>query len=510
MTTTIIRGKYVLCKVEDDDKVKIISDGAVVQQDGKIIDVGNYDSINARYVADEEIGSDRYIVLPGLVNAHQHGNGISHIQLGVTDDNCELWLIRRLARRPVDLYLETLFCAMRLIESGVTTAMHCHSLRGPNHEQDVARAIRGYEESGVRVAFALGIKNQNQFVYSDDQQFLDSLPPSVAAKGRKYLALATIPEEEYFALFDRLHKQYNKTSSRVKIFHGPLGSTWCSDELLIRIKQSALNYQTGIHSHLLETISQEMYALKQYGKTYVEHLNDIGFLGPEVSFAHCVWVSDTDIELLAESGTTVCHNPGSNLRTGGGIAPINRMLEKGVNVALGTDNISLNDDDDILQDLRLCANLQHLPGLGKPSPSPGQLFRMVTTNGAKATMFLNDIGTIEKGKRADLVLINLENITQPYLDPEIDIENAFLCKGSSSDVDTVLIDGEIVLRDGKHTKISKAEVISQLQESLIEARKSGDIEERRLFSRELYPYVYQFYQKWNPPERVPLYQYNRI
>ncbi len=509
MTTTIIRGKYVLCKVEDNDKVKIISDGAVVQQDGKIIDVGNYDSLNARYVADEEIGSDRYIVLPGLVNAHQHGNGISHIQLGVLDDNLELWLIRRMGRRPVDTYLETMLCAMRLIESGVTTTMHCHSPRGPNHEQEVAHIIRGYGESGIRVAFALGIRNQNQLAYSDEQRFLDSLPPSVAARGRKYLASATFPEEEYFTLFDRLHNQYNKTSSRVKIFHGPLGPTWCSDDLLIRIKQSALNYRTGIHSHMLETMYQEMYSLKQYGKTYVEHLHEIGFLGPETSFAHCVWVSDADIEILAESGTTVCHNPSSNLRTRSGIAPINRMLEKGVNVALGTDNLSLNDNDDILQELRLCENLQHLPGLGKPSPSPGQLFRMVTTNGAKATMFLDDIGTIEKGKKADLVLINLENITQPYLDPEMDIEDAFLAKGSSSDVDTVLIDGEIVLRDGKHTKINKAEVISQLQESLTEAQKSGDVE-RRLFSRELCPYVYQFYQKWHPPERVPLYQYNRI
>ncbi|MFC1995892.1 amidohydrolase family protein [Chloroflexota bacterium] len=507
MPSTLIKGKYVLCKVGNKDKIEVITDGAVFQKDGEIIDVGKYDTIKACYATDEEIGSDQHMVLPGLVNAHQHTRGVSHLLRGASDDNLELWLIRLLEQKPVDPYLDNMYSIARLIESGVTTVMHSHFPTGPNYEEGVMSALKAFKDGGLRVAFALGIRNQNNLVYENNQIFLNSLPPSLATRARQYCA-DWISEEEYFTLFANLYKEYGTdTSPTVKILHGPAAPQWCSDELLIRIKQSADEYQAGIHAHMLETIYQKLYAFKRFGKTFVEHLNDIGFLSPRVSFAHCIWVTESDMELLAESGASVCHNPSSNLRSKSGIAPVNYMMARGVNVALGMDSFTINDDEDMLQELRLCANLHRPPGLGKLSPNASELLKMATVNGARVTLFSNQIGTLEKGKRADIVLVNLESITEPYLEPELGVIDVLLGRGKASDVDTVMIDGEIVLRNRQHIRINKGEIVAQLRESLRESLKPSDAARIRL-AQELRPYVFEFYKDWQEPVASPFYIYN--
>lgn len=507
MPSTCIKGKYVLCKVNDQDVIELISEGAVFQKDGEIIDVGKYDDIKARYTADEEIGSDHHMVLPGLVNAHQHGGGVPHPLMGAPDDNLELWFNTRMQCKPADSYLDNMFCIARLIESGITTVMHSHPVT-PNYEETLMSTLKAYQDGGIRVAFALGMRDQNNLVYQDDDQFLALLPPSLATRVRQYLANFALSENEYFTLFAKLYERLGSGASpKMRILHGPTMALRCSDELLVRIKESADQYCTGIHTHVLETMYQKLYALKHFGKTFVEHLNDIGFLGPRISFAHGVWVTAKEIELLAESGASICHNPSSNLRLRSGIAPVNRMVDKGVNVALGTDGLSLNDDEDILQDLRLCANLHHIPGLGKPRLTPGQLFKMITINGARATLFSDQIGTLEKGKRADVILVNLERLTEPYRDPEVKIIDVLLGRGKTSDIDTVMVDGEILLRNRRHTKIDRAGIVASLRESLSRDAKPGDIARARL-AQELRPYVYDFYNKRDQPAVKPFYYYN--
>jgi cytosine/adenosine deaminase-related metal-dependent hydrolase len=183
------------------------------------------------------------------------------------------------------------------------------------------------------------------------------------------------------------------------------------------------------------------------------------------------------------------------------------MLAKRINVALGMDGMALNDDEDMLQDIRLCANLHHTPGIGKPNPTTGQLIKMATINGAKATLFSDDIGTLIKGKRADLILINLKNITEPYLDPEIGIVEALLNRGKASDVDTVMINGEIVLRDGKHTRLNKNEIITGLRESLSRTLERPEVKRIKL-AQELRPYILEFYHQWQESKMQPHYVYN--
>ncbi len=508
MSTTLIRGKYVLCKVNDQDEVEMISDGAVFQRDGEIVDVGKYDSLKARYAADEEIGSDQHMVLPGLVNAHQHARGVPYVLLGSPAAGLEHWIVKMMDRRPVDIYLENMYCIARLIESGVTTVLVSHFPRSPHYEEEVRNTLKAYQDGGIRVAFAFGTRNQNHLVYQDDEKFLSSLPPSLATRARKHLAYIKLSEEEYFDLFARLYKEYGgNTSSRVRILHGPSDLPWCSDELLIRIKQSADEYQTGIHAHMQQTIYGKMYALNTFGKTPIEHVYDIGFVGPRVSFAHCMWATERDIELLAKSGTSVCYAPSGNLKSGAGITPINRMLEKGVNVALGMDSSAFNDDEDMLQELKMCAYLHRTAELGGPSPTPGQILKMATANGAKVTLFSDQVGTLEKGKRADIVLVNLKNITEPYIDPEVSIVSALLARGKGSDVDTVMIDGEIVMRNRKLTRINRDEIVAGVRESLSRALKPDDIERKRL-AQELSPYIFEFYRDWQMPEARPYYMRN--
>ena len=511
MSSTIIKGKYVLCKVNDEDAVEVVSDGAVFQENGEIIDVGEYNRIKADYIADEEIGSDQHVVLPGLINAHLHGQGVSYPLRGALDDNLEPWLISLMERKPVDPSLDNMYSIARLIESGVTTVMHSHypnAYHYEHYEDEVTSVLKTYLEGGIRVAFALGMKNKNNLVYHNDEDFLASLPGSLAAKARKYLENIKVSEEEYFNLFETLNKKYGGgNSSKLKILHGPLGPQWCSDEVLIRMKQTADEYQTGIHTHMLETRYQKIYALKNYGKTIVEHLSDIGLLGSRVSFAHCVWVTESDIELLAKSGAVVCHNPSVNLRMKSGIAPVNQMLNRGVNIALGMDGKSINDDEDMLQELRLCANLHRTPGIGQASPTAGQVFKMATVNGARAVLLSDQIGTLEKGKRADIILINLKSITEPYLHPDINIVDALLSRGKASDVDTVMVDGEIIFHERKHTKINKNELIAKLRESLNRDLKPYDIERLKL-AQGLKPHIINFYKDWDESKKKPFYHYN--
>jgi 5-methylthioadenosine/S-adenosylhomocysteine deaminase len=181
------------------------------------------------------------------------------------------------------------------------------------------------------------------------------------------------------------------------------------------------------------------------------------------------------------------------------------MLENGMNVALGMDSTAINDDDDMLQELRLCSYLQRTPGWERSSPSTGQLLKMATVNGANVTPFVGEVGTLEKGKRADIILVDVKNINEPYLDSEIGIVDALVARGKGRDVDTVMIDGEIVMRDRELTRINRNEIISRLRESY--GRATSD-EKLRILVHDVLPYVSDFYQERDKSGKIPDYTYN--
>ncbi len=507
MTTTLVRGRYVVCRITGRDSAEIVNDGAVAVSGGEIAEIGRADELRRKHPSAEVIGSDRHVVIPGLINAHHHV-GLTPFQLGVLDAPLESWIIARWAIRDVDPYLDTLWCAIQMIESGITTVQHNHmAARLPPGESlyDAASDILdAYEDSGMRVAFSISTRDQNHLVYEDDDRFLATLPAGLAARARAHIAARPISLEEYLSACGELHAR--RQGDRANIFVSPHNVHWCSDDMLVAISDFARRHRTGLHIHLQETIYQRMYGARHWNGTPLERLAELGILGSEVSCAHGVWLSESDIELLGDTATAICTNPSSNLRLKSGVAPLNRLLTRGVMVALGIDEAGINDDNDILQEMRMAQKLHREPGIASPYPTSHDVLELATANGAKVTFF-DDVGAIEPGKRADLVLVDLERIEDPYLHPDTDIVDALVYRGKGLDVDTVMVDGEILLRDGVFLRADKADVRARLRESL--ARELTEREaDRAALSRELLPRVERWFGEWELEEGAHHYAYN--
>ena len=371
MPSSLIRGKYVISPAGSGGGVAAQRDAAVYQEDGVIKAVGPYRELRERYQADAELGGANYGVIPGLVNSHHHGRGVTTLQMGTCDDCLEVWILAGWGRRPYDHYLMTLYTALNMLESGTTTVMYNHpQTAAATLKEDVDAVLRGFLDAGMRVAFSSYLRNQNRVVYADDGEFLAGLPADLAEDVRRYLAVSHMSDDDYFAFCEDMHGQYHGGASggKVRVLYSPANAQWNTDEFMLRCKEQAARHQTGIHMHLVESPYQKDYGIRTWGKTPVAHLQDLEFLGPEVSFAHAVWLTEGDIELLAGAGATVCHNASSNLRLKNGIAPVNPMLAAGVNVAMGTDSTAINDDDDLLQEMRLVSKLHRQPGLGRSRP----------------------------------------------------------------------------------------------------------------------------------------------
>ena len=508
MASSLIRGKHIL-SADGSGSVIARYDAGIYQEDGVIKDVGPYQELRTKYAPDTELGGLDYAVIPGLVNSHHHGRGVTTLQMGTCDDCLEVWILAGWGRRPYDHYLMTLYTALNMLESGTTTVMYNHpQTAAATLPEDTAAVLRGFLDAGMRVAFSSYLRNQNRVVYAGDDEFLGALPADLADDVHRYLSLAAMSDDEYFAFCDQLHREYHHhPSGKVRVLFSPANVQWNSDEFLLRCKEQAAHHGTGIHMHLVESPYQKDYGIRTWGKTPVEHLQDLEFLGPEVSFAHAVWLTDRDIELLADAGATVCHNASSNLRLKNGIAPVNPMLARGVNVAIGTDSTAINDDDDLLQEMRLVSKLHRQPVIGEPAITVDNVLAMTTINAAVPTGFGNEIGTLEPGRRADMLLIRLDELEDPYLDPDVPPAEVVLGRAKSRDVAAVIIDGEVLLRDGVHTRANKADVARELRDQLARPVAAETLATRRMATR-LSPYVEQFYRSRPPTMGAPHYVFN--
>ncbi len=507
MKTTIVRGRQVVCRIAGPDSAKTVADGAVAVLDGEIVEVDRYDHLLDRYQPDEVIGSPRHVVIPGLINAHHHV-GLTPFQLGSLDMPLETWIIARWALREVDPYLDTLWCAIQMIESGITTVQHNHMAArlppGMSLYDAASQILDAYDHSGMRVAFSISTRDQNHLVYEDDERFLATLPAQLAARARARVNIRPSTLEEYLSATAELHARRN--GPRTNIFVSPHNVHWCSDDMLTAMSDLARRLKTGLHVHVQETIYQRMYGTLHWNKTPLAHLAELGTLGPEVSCAHGVWLTESDLDILAETQTAICTNPSSNLRLKSGVAPVNRLLERGVNVALGIDEAGLNDDNDILQEMRVAQKIHREPGVSAPHPTSHDIFRLATANAAGVTFF-DDVGTIEPGKRADLVLIDMARIEEPYLHPDTDIIDALIYRGKGLDVDTVMVNGELLLRNKKFLKADKAEVAERLKESLSRELTDREAEGARL-SAEILPYINRWFSEWELESGAGHYAYN--
>jgi len=447
---------------------------------------------------DELLGSPDHVVLPGLVNSHHHV-GLTPFQLGSPDYPLELWFASRMAARDVDPYLDTLYSAFEMLESGITTVQHLHGWRGgpiARVQQVAERVLEAYEDIGMRVSYSYALRDQNRLVYEADAEFCRRLPPDLGAEISHYLSAQTIPLPDHLRLFEDLWEHAGRNRrERARVQLAPANFHWCSDEALVALRDRSEKFGVGLHMHLVETAYQKEYARRRAGTTALRHLHGLGLLGSRLTLGHGVWLTEEDIDLAAETGTMICHNASSNLRLRSGIAPLNAFMARGIRVALGLDEAGINDDRDLFQEMRLVLRLHRVPGMADVVPTCAEVFQMATAGGAATTGFGDRIGVIERGKAADLVLLPWKSIAYPYLDPDIGVVDAVVHRGRAAAIDTVLVAGEVVLRDGRLTRIDKAAVLEELAASLRAPLKPHE-ERRRQLSRAVFPHVKRFYDGW--------------
>jgi 5-methylthioadenosine/S-adenosylhomocysteine deaminase len=258
--------------------------------------------------------------------------------------------------------------------------------------------------------------------------------------------------------------------------------------------------------HLVETAYQKEYARRRGGGTAVDYIGRFGLLGPKMTLGHGVWLSEGDLDKLAETGTNICHNCSSNFRLRSGVAPLNRFEAKGINVAIGLDEAGINDDRDMLQEMRMVLRAHREPGMDDRVPTMAQVFRMATDGGAKTTPFGAHLGTLEVGKGADMVLLDWKQISYPYLDADIPVLDAVLQRAKTEGVKTVIAAGEILYQDGKFTKVDRHGALRQLSELLKRPLNLDEIERRQL-SKAVLPHVKSFYDGYyDANAHVPFYR----
>jgi 5-methylthioadenosine/S-adenosylhomocysteine deaminase len=454
----IVRGRAVIANPLSEDGT--IEDGAVCVQGDQILAVGRYERLRESFIPDRELGSPHHLVMPGLINAHDHIRGPSAFQMGIPDDSLEPWLLDLLRLPEMDPYLSAAYACTQLIESGVTTVLHSFFEGGAGrYEATLAATARAFCDSGIRAVVALTILDRS-IVASILRAMLPHLPADLEAPARDLLSSRhPITVDEYFAVLRGWHA--DRQSERFQVMVGPVSVHWCSEDLLLRIWQEAADLDVPVQTHLLESRTQQIDSLSRYGKSAVEYLAERGLLSPRLSCAHCVWVTEHDMDLLAASGTSVIHNPSSNLRLCNGTAPVRAMLQKGINVALGLDSQGLNDEADMIQELRLAALLHR--AAGDPYPGPRQALAMATLSGARALGMEHAIGTLAPGKRADLILVDLDRLEAPFSDLRLGIADRVVQRAKAQDVDTVIVNGEVVMHNRKHLKIDTEALARELK-----------------------------------------------
>ncbi len=476
MSKKIFKAKWIIQGVKDRHSLDRVEDGAILHEDGIILAVGPSAELIRMHVDAEVEWSDDLILLPGFVNGHHHV-GLTPLQLGSKDYALELWLNSRLSARPVDRYLDTLYSAFEMIASGVTTVQHIHGWTPGPIDQIFGTAqqiLRAYRDIGMRASYSYAVREQNRLIYESDENLIRLLPDDLKGPIADILRPQTIPFEDNMLLYDRL-VEANQGQSLTRIQLAPANLHWCTDKGLAAINERSERDQVPMHMHLLETAYQKEYAYRRTGMTAVQHLAKLGLLSPRLTLGHGVWLNEEDIELVAAHGVCICHNCSSNFRLRSGIAPVNAFAAKGVRVAVGMDEAGLNDDRDMLQEMRLVLNVHRVPGMDDSVPTCPQVLQMATEHGAMTTPFGNSIGRLEPGRQADFVAINHRQALWPYQDDQIDILDAIMYRAKTQSVAATVIGGVTVYENGVFKLVDRDRILNEIAAALGKLRTAEEV-----------------------------------
>jgi 5-methylthioadenosine/S-adenosylhomocysteine deaminase len=447
---TLIRNPLI---VTMNDQGDVIEKGAMVIDGHRIAYAGPREWSPAGPF-DRVIDADRMIAIPGLVNAHCH-SAANLVRGMMPGKPLEIWRAYYRASlrdmRDEDFYASALLGGMEMLKNGATTVLDHFAGNQACRFMGAGAAIQAMRDLGLRHVAALTITDKN---YEDtlplgniDAGLSDEIKRMSANEAKSTQAWL----EECGAFIEAFHAPEKLTTA----CPGPSAVQRCSDELLEKSAEMARRRKLPMHIHLAETKAQAVMGWQIYGTSLLQHLDALGVLSANLSLAHSIWIEDNDVELFTRRGATPVHNPASNLRIGSGLAPVKKFLAAGVNVGLGTDGSASNDGQNMFDAMRLAALVHNQAGTDfNEWVHPSQALAMATRHGAGA--FGLDAGTLAPGKLADIVLLRRDT---PAFTPLNDVVAQLVFCENGSGVDTVIVDGDVVVRSGRLAKVDESEVL---------------------------------------------------
>ncbi len=408
---------------------RIIENGYIAIKDDRITYVG--EELPADFVAQVILDGRHKVVMPGLVNAHTHTPMVL-LRSYADDLPLQEWLFDKIF--PIedeltaeDVYWGSTLAVMEMISSGITCFADMYYFM-----DEVAKVIH---KTGIRADLSRGLQCfDTEFDPMQDVRLLEN--------------------EQLFKDWD------GEGNGRIKVRLGPHALYTCVPGYLQACAGLAEKLNIGMHIHVAETLKESQECFEKYGKTPVQHLYDLGIFKENTLAAHCVHVSEEDMDILKQNNVNVVYNPGSNLKLGSGIAPIGPMMDKGLNIALGTDGCASNNNGNMFEEMHLAAivskGVHNDPTLVKA----GEVLKMATVNGAAALNLSQETGMIQPGMKADLIMVNMD---KPHLYPLHDVASSLVYSAQAADVETVLVDGQILMDKGEFKTIDYQEVIYHLK-----------------------------------------------
>ncbi|UCD26403.1 MAG: amidohydrolase [Candidatus Bathyarchaeota archaeon] len=422
-----------------DPKRRILKDGYVAIEKGRIVALGRSRKNKAACKSVEEvIDASGKAVLPGLISGHTHA--ALTLLRGLTDgmrlDELTrkwLWPFEN-ALRPEDSYVAVQLACLEMIKAGVTCFADMHF-----NMEAVAKAV---QDSGLRASLSVAMIDQGHVPLASKE----------AVRQNEIL----------------VKKWHQKAGGRITCMFGPCTVRLASAELFLKARRFASRHKVGIHLHLSEVEEDVKFTQDRFNKRPVKYLNDIGVLGPDVLAAHCIWLNDEEMRILKRAKVNVVHNPTSNVKSSAGIAKVAEMIKLGINMGLGVDAAFCNNTLDMFWEMRVASLIQDIGQMQPGHLSPEKALEMATLGNAKALGIENEVGSIEVGKKADLILVNLK---QPHLTPlverpKLNLLSHLVYAISGRDVDTTIVDGQVVMRHRNVLTIDEAKVLKKAEETL--------------------------------------------
>jgi len=431
------------------------------------------------------IDASGHVVLPGMGNAHTHA--ASHLARGRAGS----WTLEDLLthsaanygfRTPEDEYLSAAVGAIEMLKTGCTSAYDLYMAVPAITDEAFEAVVRAYTDVGLRVVLAPAVADV--VFYQTVPGLADQLPPDLR---RTVQEMQPAPTKGLLGLTERaIRRWHGGADGRVRIGIAPTIPNQATDEFLDGCAALAREYGAGVHTHLAESKVQLVESQRRWGKSIVARLADHGLIGPGFVGAHSIWLTDDDLQRLADAGAAVAHNPGSNLRLGCGIAPVREMLDRGVAVGLGTDGSVCADNQNLFEALRIASVIStvRFPHEIARWLDADTVWGLATSGTARVLGQADDLGAIAPRRKADLVLLRADST---FLRPLADPVKALVYAETGGAVDTVVVDGRVVVERGRVTTVDEERIYAQAQAAA--DRQRGQSAQAWALAERLAPYV---------------------